>query len=253
MAVPDQTDDRNDNALCLKEPSGWFAAGDSFRQALLTLSDGGFKLFAHLCLEADRRTGRHEADQSELARRIGKSRRIVGKYVEELEHKGVCTIRRGWNQHARTCFEIRDQYWPYRRVHDLETGPGHERNAFVDAIRESFISLGCTTGKFSSRDACHAKDWQQRGIPLNVVQDALLMGACRKYSSWFNSGPTEPIGSLTYFESLIAEMQERPLPAGYNTYLRAKLVQLAKAWVKKSGKPPGKGECPGMACPEIVQ
>jgi hypothetical protein len=251
--VTDQPIDRKDNGFCLKEPSGWFAAGDSFRLALRTLSDGAFKLFAHLCLEADRRTGRHEADQSDLARRIGKSRRIVGKYVEELEQKGVCTIQRGRNQYARTCFEIRDQYWPYRRAHDLESNAGHERNAFVDAIRDCFISLGCTTGKFSSRDACLARDWQQRGITLNVAQDALLMGACRKYSSWFNNGPTEPIGSLAYFESLIAEMQERPLPAGYDTYLRTKIVQFAGAWAKKAVKPLGKGGCRDSDCPQIVQ
>jgi len=251
--VTDQTIDRRDSALSLKERSGWFAAGDSFRRALLTLSDGAFKLFAHLCLEADRRTGRHEAVQSELARVIGKSRRIVGKYVEELEHKGVCTIRRGRNQYARTGFEIRDQYWPYRRAHDLETGPSDERNAFVDAIRDSFISLGCTIGKFGSRDACLARDWQQRGIALNVVQDALLMGACRKYSSWLNGRPTEPIGSLAYFESLIAEIQERPLPAGYPDYLRRKVVQFAGAWAEECAKPPEKGGCPDMACPEIVQ
>ncbi|MBP1601740.1 MAG: hypothetical protein H6Q06_1891 [Acidobacteria bacterium] len=251
--MTDRTIDRDDCALALKERSGWFAAGDSFRQALLTLSDGAFKLFAHLCLEADRRTGRYEADQSDLARRIGKSRRIVGKYVEELEQKGVCTIQRGRNQYARTCFEIRDQYWPYRRAHDLGSNAGHERNAFVDAIRDSFVSLGCTTGKFSSRDACLAGDWQQRGIPLAVAQDALLMGACRKYSSWFNSGPTAPIGSLAYFESLIAEMQERPLPAGYDTYLRMKIVQLAGAWAKKAVKPLGKGGCRDRGCPEIVQ
>jgi hypothetical protein len=245
-------DQRNDS-LRLKEPSGWFAAGDSFRQALLTLSDGAFKLFAHLCLEADRRTGRHEEVQSELAHRIGKSRRIVGKYVEELEQKGVCTIRRGRNQYARTSFEIRSQYWPYRRTHDLESNAGHERNVFVEAIRESFISLGCTSGKFSSRDTRLARDWQQRGIALDVVADALLMGACRKYSSWINNGPTEPIGTLAYFESLIAEMQERPLPPDYGSYLRKKVVQLAGAWAKKSGKTPGKGGRSDRACPEIVQ
>lgn len=251
--MTEQTIDRDDCALSLKERSGWFAAGDSFRLALLTLSDGAFKLFAHLCLEADRRTGRHEAVQSELARRIGKSRRIVGKYVEELEHQGICTIRRGRNQFTRTCFEITDRYWPYHRARDLEADAGDERDAFVDAIRDSFISLGCTAGKFCSRDASLARDWQQRGIPLNTILDALLMGACRKYSSWLNSGHTEPIGSLRYFESVVTDMQERPLPAGYREYLRKKLVQFAAASAKQSAKAPEKGECPDTACPEIVQ
>src|SRR2546427_10344233 len=55
----------------LKEPTGWFAAGRSFRQALTLLSDGAFKLFAYICLEADRRTGRFETTQRELAQALG--------------------------------------------------------------------------------------------------------------------------------------------------------------------------------------
>ncbi len=251
--MTEQTIDRDDRALSLKERSGWFAAGDSFGLALETLPDGAFKLFAHLCLEADRRTGRHEAVQSELARRIGKSRRIVGKYIDELEHRGVCTIRRGRNQFTRACFEITDRYWPYHRARDLEPDAGDERDAFVDAIRDSFISLGCTTGKFCSRDASLARDWQQRGIPLNTILDALLMGACRKYSSWLNRVPTEPIGSLRYFESVVTEMRERPLPAGYGEYLRKKVAQFAAAWAKRSDKAAEKGGYPDLAWAGIVQ
>ena len=77
--------DAREFGLRLKEPCGWFAAGASFRRALRTLSNGAFRLFAYLCLEADRQTGCFEAAQGELANAIGKSRRIVGKYIEELE------------------------------------------------------------------------------------------------------------------------------------------------------------------------
>ncbi len=86
-----------------------------------------------------------------------------------------------------------------------------------------------------------ARDWQQRGIPLNTILDALLMGACRKYSSWLNSGHTELIGSLRYFESVVTEMQEQPLPAGYGEYLRKKVAQFVAAWEKQSAKAPRKG------------
>lgn len=225
----------SDDTSSLKEPLGWFAAGDSFRRALTVLSDGAFKLFAHFCLEADRRTGRYQAVQTELARTIGKSRRAVGRYIEELERKGVCAVRRGKNQHAKTCFDIREEYWPYRRSQDVEGAPGWERNAYVEALRASFVSIGCTTGKFSSLDAQLAEQFQQRQIPLELVQDALLMGACRKYSSWFNGGSTRPIGSLRYLEPLIEEMKERPLPADYREYLRKKVVQLARTWAQGKG------------------
>jgi len=42
--------------LNLKQKRGWFPAGDTFRKALAILSDGAFRLFTYLCLEADRRT-----------------------------------------------------------------------------------------------------------------------------------------------------------------------------------------------------
>jgi biotin operon repressor len=252
-AMTSQAIHGKEDHLCLKEPSGWFVAGASFRRALRTLSDGAFKLFAHLCLEADRRTGCFEGVQGELAEAIGKSRRIVGKYIEELKYKKVCTVRSGRNQYARTCFEIRDEYWPYRRTQEVDDTNGQVRNAYVDAIKSSFLAIGCTIGKFSVRDDQFAQDLQQRGIPLEIVQDALLIGATRKYISWLNGGSPQPIGSLAYFAALVSEIQERPLAADYREYLRRKVAQFERAWAKKSVKDLKNGGCLDMPCREIVQ
>jgi hypothetical protein len=239
--------------LSLTEPAGWFVAGVSFRRALRTLSDGAFKLFAHLCLEADRRTGRFEAVQGELAKAIGKSRRVVGKYIDELKTKQVCIVRSARNQYARTCIEIRDEYWPYRRTPEVDSVSGQVCNAYVEAIKRSFVTIGCTIGKFSARDAQFAQGLQQRGIPLEIVQDALLMGAARKYISWLDGGSPQPIGSLAYFAALVTEIQERPLPAGYREYLQEKVVRLSKAWAKESARGQQNRVCLNRACPEIVQ
>jgi hypothetical protein len=244
----DQGMDSRDKPPSLKESTGWFAAGNSFRRALPLLSDGAFKMFSYICLEADRRTGRYEAVQTELAGALSKSRRIVGKYIRELEYKGVCNVRHGKNQYARTCFEIRDEYWPYTRMTD-----GTPRNAYVDSIKNSFIALGCTTGKFTARDAQIADQFQRRHIPLELVQDALLMGACRKIISLLNGSSVEPITSLAYFEGLIAEIRERPIPADYREYLRKKVEQLRSAWAKTSADLLGKRGCMDMCRPEIVQ
>jgi hypothetical protein len=244
----DQDPDSRDKAPSLKESTGWFAAGNSFRRALPLLSDGAFKMFSYVCLEADRRTGRYEAVQTELAAALRKSRRIVGQYIRELEGKGVCNVRHGKNQYARTCFEIRDEYWPYTRMTD-----GIPGNDYVDSIKNSFISLGCTTGKFTARDAQIADQFQRRHIPLELVQDALLMGACRKLISFLNGSSAEPITSMAYFEGLIAEIRERPIPADYREYLRKKADQLRSAWAKTSADLLKKGGCLDMDRPEIVQ
>ena len=69
----------------IEEPMGWFVAGEGFRRALNRLSDGAFKLFVHLSLQANRRTGRVTATHKELPAALGKSKRVVGTYVAELE------------------------------------------------------------------------------------------------------------------------------------------------------------------------
>lgn len=239
--------------LVLKEPAGWFAAGDSFQRALNVLSDGAFKLFAFLCLEADRRSGRHQATQKQLAAALRKSKRIIGSYVTELQQKEICNVHLGKNQYAPTVYEISDSYWPYYRSGFCQESL--EQKSYVESVRECFLALGCTSEKFGAAETGTAREMQRRSIPLAVIQDAMLLGASRKYSSWLNGEALEQIQSIRYFEPLIAEIQENPLPPGYSAYLRKKVQQLAGHWREsvKSRQTASKGGCPGMAAAEIVQ
>jgi hypothetical protein len=226
-----------ENGSKLKISSGWFAAGVSFQRALTLLSDGAFKLFAYISLEADRGNGRFEASQTDLARVLRKSRRIISKYMAELEREGICSIRSGSNQYARNIFEIRDDYWPYNRPPAIEQADRKEEDAYVAAVRDSFLATGCTRGKFSAGDAKTARILRARGVSLEQLQDALILGACRKFVSWLNGGSPEPVASLAYFEQLIAEIQEQPFPQGYRERLQSKVKQLAKTW-SESVRPP---------------
>lgn len=235
--------------LRLKQPCGWFAAGDAFSRALICLSDGTFKLFAMLCLRADRYTGYVQASQTELARALGKSRRAVGSYVAELERKQVCHIKQGPNQHARTSFEICEEYWPYVRVETwqptpkskatqlkehcptIATDPGPDAaHSYVASVRASFLAIGCGSGRFSASDERVASQLEKSGVPLDTVEDALVLGSVRKYGSWLSGSHSPPVGSLKYFEPLIQEVQQQPWPGGYREYLRSKHRQFAKRW-----------------------
>jgi hypothetical protein len=214
--------------LRLKEPVGWFAAGDEFRSALGLLSDGAFKLFAYLSLQANRQTGCLAATHKELAAALGKSKRVIGNYVAELEAKEICKVRPGKNQFTATVYEISDRYWPYHRTPSCLESP--EVKAYVESVRECFEGLGCTSGKFGAAEIETARHMQERGVALALIQDAMLLGACRKYESWLNGAVSDPIRSLHYFEPLVTELREKVLPPGYSTYLRSKVRQLAKSW-----------------------
>ncbi len=205
--------------------TGWFVAGEGFRRALVLLSDGAFKLFNYLSLHADRRTGRLAATHKELAAALNKSKRIIGTYAAELESKEVCRIYPGKNQFAATVFEIRDLYWPYHRT-SLPEPP--EAENYIETVRECFEGLGCTSGKLGAAGVATVRQLQRRSIPLQLILDAMLLGACRKVDSWLNGGPSDPIHSMSYFEPLIAELQATPLPAGYSEHLRNQLKRLLK-------------------------
>jgi len=217
-----------ESKLRIKESAGWFVVGEGFRHAVFLLSDGAFKLFAHLSLNADRRTGRFAATHKELAAALDKSKRIIGTYVAELEAREVCRICRGKNQFAATVFEITDLYWPYHRAASHPESP--EIEAYVESVRQCFEDLGCTSGKLGAAGIETAKRLARRAIPLQLVLNAMLLGACRKLDSWLNGGPSDPIRSMSYFEPLIAEIQATPLPASYFEYLRSQLQRLVKKW-----------------------
>jgi hypothetical protein len=238
--------------LRLKQATGWFAAGDAFRKAMSLLSDGAFRLFVHLCLEADRRTGRFLSTHKELAVALRKSKRAIGTYVSELETEGICRVQSGKNQFAGTIFEISDDYWPYQRTSNTKST---EQETYVDAVRECFLGLGCANAKFGAADAAVARGLQRRGIPVAVVEDAMLLAASRKYMSWFEGNALGPIQSLAYFNEVIAEIQDKPFPPGYSAYLRKKVRELAESWSEavKTGEVAQRGGCPRIPSEEIVQ
>ncbi len=211
----------------LKEPTGWFAAGASFRLALTLVSDGAFKLFALICVEANRKTGRFEATSEELAAALGKSIRIIERYVAELETAEICHVRPTFHPHTRTAFEVAEGFWPYHRI--LAVDEPSDAQHYVHSVRECYLRLGLTAD-FRQADWSLARTLYDSQLPLGVVRGALLLGACRKWLSWLNGQSAEPIRSLYYFLSVIAEVQHQPLPRGYSRYLQYKLESFTAAW-----------------------
>ena len=219
--------------LRLKKANGWFPAGEEFLKVMTLLSDGAFKLFVFLCLNADRRTATYCASYRRLGPAIGKSRPSVEAYAAELKAKGLCSVVPTRIPYVGTTFRISEEYWPYASDGSVV----NPAKGYVDSVRDTFLSLGCTSGRFGPSEERQAHELEKHGVTLEVVTDAMLLGACRKYVSWLNGGPSEPIASLRYFEPLIDEVQERPFPAGYREYMRLEVEKLSKLW-EESGKKP---------------
>jgi hypothetical protein len=211
--------------LRLKKPSDWFAAGEGFLKATEILSDGAFKLFVFVCLKADRHSATYRASSVHLAHALRKPLDAIENSLAEMMAKNVCSMISSNPLSLR----IENEFWPYD-ISPCHAFTGQCATDYVATVRQLFLNLGCSSGRFEASDEVQAKSLEKRGIPLEIVRDAMIMGACRKYISWLNNGYSGPICSIAYFESIIAEFLRCPPPADYRENLRSELKRLSKRW-----------------------
>jgi hypothetical protein len=209
--------------LILKQPTGWFAAGREFAQAITLLSDCAFKLYVYACLRANRHTGCLNATVEELARAMTRAPTAIATSIDELEERAVCCVVRDGN--SPIVLEIRDRFWPYQRQPTLGRTPRPEIE-FVQKVRELFLAPACVQASFSAADEKLAGDIYRRGISIEQITRAIHLGCARKYVSMLNAEIRAPITSLQYFSDVFEEVAEAAIPESYWEPLRAKLARM---------------------------
>ena len=215
--------------LILKQPTGWFAAGREFARALTLLSDGAFKLYVHACLMANRHTGRLSATVEELARAVETTPSVIAMNVDELEERAVCCVRR--DQSPQLVLQIHDHFWPYQRQLTTERPLGPETE-FVDRVRGLFLAPACVQASFSAADEKLALGMYQRGVSMEQITRAILLGCARKYVAMLNAGTRTPITSLQYFADVVEEVRESEIPESYWRPLRSKMARMEQQWLR---------------------
>ena len=101
--------------------------------------------------------------------------------------------------------------------------------AYVAAVLMLYIDLPDTPMRASHADEALARKLYEQGVPLSLVEAALLLASLRRLIRPADRPPLSPIRSLAYFLSVIAELQQQPLPDRYLDYLRLKLRNAANA------------------------
>jgi len=213
--------------LILKQPTGWFAAGREFAQAITLLSDGTFKLYVYACLMANRHTGHLSATVDELARAMTRAPTEVAMNLEELEERAVCRVTR--NGGSQLVLEIRDRFWPYQRQQTPGCAPEPEAE-FVRKVRGLFLTPACVQASFSAADEKLALGMYRRGVSMEQITRAILLGCARKYVAMINAGVRTPITSLQYFSDIVEEVNESTIPESYWEPLRAKVARMEQQW-----------------------
>jgi len=210
--------------LVLKQSTGWFAAGWQFGEAMLSLSDAAFKLFAWLCLNADRHTGRVRMPLPEIARALRRTQIWTQAALHELEERGVCRCL------AAELIEVTDGYWPYEKQ---PSGSGPQE--YVVQIRKVLSAPACVRCRFTPADEKLARDLHRRGVTVVQIERAIWLGCARKYTTLLANGAAPmPIASLSYFTAVIDEVCQTNTPESYWAYIRRQAGELERQWLSRT-------------------
>jgi hypothetical protein len=215
--------------LVLKQPSGWFAAGREVAQALALLSDGAFKLYIHLCLEADRHTGQAVIEPAAWARILRKDPASIEATLGELYLTKVCECR---GDRVEVC----DRFWPYQK--QVGVAAVNSETDFVRCARQAFLKPACVRSTFTPADEKLALNLCRRGVGLEQLRQAIWLGCARKYAAMLNGQTRLPITSLAYFASIIDEVAQPQIPASYWEHVRRRMEEMEKRWLQmETGAP----------------
>jgi hypothetical protein len=219
--------------LRLKNARNWFAAGMEVQQAIETLTDGAFKVFMHVCLNAERKTGMLHTTQVELARNLKKSHGAVRKYLGEMEKAGISLNSFSNSPRTRGSIQITPSYWPYEgETAQTQTNDG--ANRFVSEIGKMLDERACIRPVFSTADEVLARQWFDAAVPLERIRQAILLGCARKYVAWRNNPAVHgPIATLRYFTAIIEEIAQQKIDPDYWEFLRARIQRHEKLWIEK--------------------
>jgi hypothetical protein len=99
---------------------------------------------------------------------------------------------------------------------------------YVATVLTLYVDLPDTPLHASAQDQWLARKLHQQGVPLSLIESALLLATLRRLARPEGLPPLATIHSLAYFQPVIAELQQQPLPDGYLDYLRLKLRTVSK-------------------------
>jgi hypothetical protein len=86
---------------------------------------------------------------------------------------------------------------------------------YATAVLTLYVDLPDTPLRASVSDQRQARLWFDRGVPVDVVETALLLACLRRTVRPTDVPPLPRIRSLAYFQPVVDELLENPAPGGY--------------------------------------
>jgi hypothetical protein len=99
---------------------------------------------------------------------------------------------------------------------------------YINAVLSAYNNMPETPPKPTAGDRKTARGLLARRVPLHTVQTALVLGSLRRLARPPDYPRLQPIRSLAYFLPVIDELENAPVSEDYESYLTAKLTQIAR-------------------------
>ena len=99
--------------------------------------------------------------------------------------------------------------------------------SYVAAVVTLYVELPDTPLRASVSDQWLAQSFYDDGVPLRLMETALLLGSLRRLIRPADAPRLSPVRSLAYFRPVVDELRAHPAPESYLYYLRLKMRQAA--------------------------
>ena len=104
-----------------------------------------------------------------------------------------------------------------------------EQREYVRLVLEAYCATPGTAGVSRRADRLFAAQLYDRGVPVNVVENALILAAARRSARPADAPPLSTIRSLAYFAPVIEEVLQLKVGPEYFQHLRNKLHRATPA------------------------
>jgi hypothetical protein len=99
-----------------------------------------------------------------------------------------------------------------------------EREEYIQKVLRAYRQTPGTTGRVRRPDRLLSAQLYARGVPLDTVENALVLAASRRLFRPTHALPLGTIRSLAYFLPLINEVLELTVSPDYFRYLRRQIA-----------------------------
>ena len=101
-----------------------------------------------------------------------------------------------------------------------------DRSGYVRRLLEAYRATPGTCGVVRRPDRMLAAQLQERGVPIEVVENALVLAAARRLVRRAGAPPLAVIRSLAYFSPVIEEVLNLEVGPEYFQHLRNRIARL---------------------------